>query len=67
MGKTQASKMSRRARKEAKFAGLPKNTGHPSHVSNKRWKHHKKFKWRCINTSSGALLLFFDGDNPDTM
>jgi hypothetical protein len=50
MSKTQASKRSRRARKEAKFADLPKNMGHPSHVSNKRWKHHKELKWWRINT-----------------
>lgn len=38
----QASKRSRKARKQAKFAGLPKNTGHPSHVSGRRYKIKEK-------------------------
>lgn len=33
MGKTQRSKRARQARKEAGFAGMWRNMGHPSHVS----------------------------------
>jgi hypothetical protein len=42
MAKQQMSKRSRKARKQAKEAKLPKNLGHPSHVSLTKRRFKKK-------------------------
>ena len=42
MGKQQMSKHSRKARKEARNAKLPKSTAHPSHTSLKKRRLSKR-------------------------
>jgi hypothetical protein len=42
MGKQQMSKRSRKARKQAKSAELPRNLGHPSHTSLKKRRIGKR-------------------------
>ncbi len=45
MSKSQNSKRSRKHQKQARFAGLKENTGHPSHKSgNRRLKYGKSHK-----------------------
>jgi len=44
VSKPNASKRARRSRKEARFAALEPNIGHPSHESGRRWKRSRKGK-----------------------
>jgi hypothetical protein len=43
MGRSQKSKRARKHRKEALFARVGKNVGHPSHVSGRRWRCREPF------------------------
>ena len=53
MGKVQKSKRSRKAKKEAKHAGLKINTAHPSHLSSKDTKAIREH-WEKIYGSKEA-------------
>lgn len=49
MGKLQRSKRSREHKKQAKFAKLPKNTAHPSHLNTQDHKAMREY-YEKINT-----------------
>jgi len=51
----QTSKRSRANRKRAKFSGLARNTGHPSHLSGKRWRRRKKWSKHFLKDFSEQL------------
>jgi hypothetical protein len=42
--RVQASKRGRKARKQAAFLGIRKNTGHPSHIPGSEWQRFYQTK-----------------------